>query len=159
MKILFLCRLYSPHVGGVEKHVQKISEALKKKHDIKIITEKHDPALKDFEIVEGLEVYRLPPGDKWQTWHWMSSHRDLLDWSDIIHVHDVYYWILPYRILHPIKKTFITFHGYEGNNPPGLKQLFWHKVGEWLSRGNICIGDFHKKWYHVTPDVVSYGAV
>lgn len=159
MKILFLCRLYYPHVGGVEKHVEKISNILSRKHQIKIITEKYDASLKDYEKINGIEIYRLPPGNKWAIWKWMKVNKHLLKWADIIHVHDVYFWILPFRLRNWRAKTYITFHGYEGNDAPNIKQIFWHKVNKWLTRGNICIGDFHKKWYHVTPDIVSYGAV
>ena len=52
----------------------------------------------------------------------------------------------------------MTFHGYEGFEAPNWKQIFWHKLAAWLTKGNICIGDFHKKWYGVKPDFVSYGA-
>ncbi|KKU73911.1 MAG: hypothetical protein UX99_C0026G0001, partial [Candidatus Amesbacteria bacterium GW2011_GWB1_47_26] len=49
MKVLMMTRLYWPHVGGVEKHVEKITEILKKKHQITIVCEKHDPKLPDYE--------------------------------------------------------------------------------------------------------------
>lgn len=159
MKIVFLCRLYYPHVGGVEKHVEKISNILSRKHQIKIITQKYEMNQKDYEKRDGIEIYRLPMGNKWVIWKWMKINKHLLKWADIIHVHDVYFWIFPYRLRNWKSKTYITFHGYEGNNAPNIKQVFWHKVNAWLTRGNICIGDFHKKWYHVNPNIVSYGAV
>ena len=34
-----------------------------------------------------------------------------------------------------------------------------HKIAEKLSKGNICVGDFLKKWYGTRPDYVTYGAV
>ncbi len=34
-----------------------------------------------------------------------------------------------------------------------------HKLSEILSWGNICIGDFIKKWYGTKADFVSYGGV
>ena len=34
-----------------------------------------------------------------------------------------------------------------------------HKIAERLSMGNICIGDFIKKWYGTKPTYVSYGGV
>jgi glycosyltransferase involved in cell wall biosynthesis len=158
MKILFLSRLYLPHVGGVEKHVQQISRILSARHEIKIITEKHDPGLKDIEKIEGIEVHRMPQGGKKEIWKWMKKHKHLLDWADVIHVHDVYFWILPYRLRNWSKKTFITFHGYEGSEAPKIKQIIWHKIGEWLTRGNLCIGGFHQEWYKVKPTFTSYGA-
>ncbi|TSC84069.1 MAG: glycosyltransferase, group 1 family protein, partial [Microgenomates group bacterium Gr01-1014_16] len=95
---------------------------------------------------------------KWVIWQWFFHHLNLLFSTDIIHIHDVFFWILAFRafLIHP--KIFITFHGYEGSGPPGQKQIFWHKLAGFLTRGNICIGDFHKKWYKVNPTFVSYGA-
>lgn len=158
MKIVFLSRLYLPHIGGVEKHVQMVSRVLSRKHKIKIITEKYSADLKDYEVIEGIEVYRMPPGDKWQVWKWMRKNRYLLDWADVIHAHDVYFWIIPYRLRYWKKKTYVTFHGWEGRYPIPLKNKVVRKVSDWLARGNICVGDFISKWYGTEPDSVTYGA-
>jgi glycosyltransferase involved in cell wall biosynthesis len=34
-----------------------------------------------------------------------------------------------------------------------------HKLSEKLSNGNICVGDFLKKWYGTKPTFVTYGAI
>jgi glycosyltransferase involved in cell wall biosynthesis len=164
LKVLFLARLYKPHVGGVEKHLEKINGILSKKHDITIITEQHDQSLPEKEIYSEGVVYRIPLGSsekykKFVIWKWFLSNLWLIREADVIHVHDVFFWILPFRLFFPNKKFFITFHGYEGSGVPGVRQVIWHKIGEWGSLGNICIGDFHRKWYKTNPDIVSYGAV
>jgi len=157
MNILFLVRLYEPHVGGVEKHVRELSKVLGSRgQKIRIITTKHDKKLKDFEVMDGVEVYRMPSDDKWQVWKWMIQNIQLIKWADIVHIHDVFYWYLPFFWM---KKSFITFHGYEGAEAPKLKAILWHRLAAALTKGNICIGDFHQKWYGVKPDFVSYGAV
>ena len=52
MTIVFLARLFYPHIGGVEKHVLEISRILiEKGHKVSIVTEKHDIKLKNFEII------------------------------------------------------------------------------------------------------------
>ena len=153
-----MCRLYWPHVGGVEKHVEKICDILSKKHQITIVCEKHDPKLSDYEKKRGVEIYRIGETDKFGIWKWWFQHLNLLRDADIIHIHDVFFWFLPFRLPFWSKKTFMTFHGYEGFEAPNWKQIFWHKLAAWLTKGNICIGDFHKKWYGVKPDFVSYGA-
>mgnify|MGYP001583110598 CR=1 FL=1 len=157
MKVLFLCRYYLPHIGGVEKHVAKISQILARKHQITIITEQHDPILPPYELINNIPVYRIP-ANKWLIWKWFLGHLNLLFSSNIIHIHDVFFWILPFRPFLLRQKIYMTFHGYEGSDPPRLKQIFWHKLAEKLSRGNICIGDFHRKWYKVNATYVSYGA-
>lgn len=163
MKILFLSRLYKPHVGGVEKHLEKISKKLSDIHQIDIVTELYDENLPLKQTYPEAQIYRIPIGTseklkKFLIWKWFLNHFSLLKKSDVIHIHDVWFWILPFFIFFPRKKFFITFHGYEGSKPPGLKQIIWHKVAEWGSAANICIGDFHRRWYRTVPTIVSYGA-
>lgn len=159
MKILFLARLYWPHVGGVEKHVEELCKILTKTHDITLVCEKHDSKLSDYEKNRGVEIYRIGETGKWNIWKWWLKHLYLINNADIIHIHDVFFWFLPFRLPYFFKKVFITFHGYEGSDLPTNRQVFWHRLASWLTRGNICIGDFHRKWYKVRPDYVSHGAV
>ncbi len=156
MNILFLTRLYYPHIGGVEKHVRGLSKILVSRgHKIKLITTKHDKKLKDFEVLDDVEVYRMPVMDKWGTWKWMAGHHHLIKWADIVHAHDVYYWYVPFFWM---KKSFVTFHGWEGIYPIPWKNIFVRKISEKLASGNICVGDFISKWYKTSPDFVTYGA-
>jgi hypothetical protein len=55
----------------------------------------------------------------------MWNNRDLIKEADIIHCHDVFFWYLPFRFLFPQKKVYIPFHGYEGNNPPNKRKIFF----------------------------------
>ena len=164
MNILFLTRLYHPHIGGVEKHLEKISQLLKKKHQITIITEQHDRKLKQSESTDGITIYRIPvlstteKQKKLVIWKWLWKNRHLIIKADIIHIHDVIFWFFPFRILFPFKKVFITFHGYEANQPVTLSAIIQRKLGEVMSAGNICVGDFLKKWYKANPTAVTYGA-
>ena len=164
MNILFFSRLYYPHIGGVEKHVAKIGKILiQRGHKVTVVTEKHSHSLKNKEIIEGVEVIRIPAfkegkNKKFKIWRWLWGNTQLIENADIVHCHDVFFWYLPFRFLYPFKKVFTTFHGYE-DFPLKPKDVFMHKVSEKLSMGNICIGDFIPKWYGTKPDFVSYGAV
>lgn len=164
MNILFFTRLYSPHIGGVEKHVEKISQILKKNHRLTIITEQYDKKLKQEETVNGIKVYRIPVSavsekqKKWLIWKELWKHKGLIKNTDLVHIHDVFFWYLPFRFLFPRKKVFTTFHGYEGNDEPPWQAIIQHKIAEILSSGSIAIGDFMKQWYHARPNTVSYGA-
>jgi glycosyltransferase involved in cell wall biosynthesis len=147
----------------VEKHLEKISQILSKKNQITIITEQYETNLPEKEQFPEALTYRIPlsgteRSKKFIIWKWFFHNLNLLMKADVIHIHDVYFWILPFRVFLPKKKFFITFHGYEGSKNPGIRQVLWHKLGEWGSSGNICIGDFHRKWYKTNPDIVSYGA-
>ena len=158
MKVLFLCRYYSPHIGGVEKHVAQISRILSQNHQIKIITERYDEKLPEYERMAGIEIYRIPGPGKLAVWKWVLRNQKLFNDADIIHAHDVYFWLFPYKILHPFKKTFVTFHGWETQYPIPLKNKVIRKISELMADGNICVGDFIPKWYGPRPDLVTYGA-
>lgn len=154
-----MARLYLPHVGGVEKHIEKLSEKLQKKYDITLICFKHDKKLPNIETINNVTVYRIPSVNKWFVWYWLSKHFYLLVKADLIHIHDVFYWYLPFKFLLSDKKVFTTFHGYEGSGPPNFRQKFWHKVAAKFSDGYICVGGFHEKWYGIKCKHLSYGAV
>lgn len=141
MNILFLSRYKWPRVGGVERHIEMLSRELKKRgHVIKILTEE--------------EVGK----EKWGIWQNIWKYKEMFDWADVVHIHDVYFWVFFLRPFYWHKKFFMTFHGYEGSDAPKLKQILWHRIAALFTNGNICIGDFHVKWYGVKPDFVSYGA-
>lgn len=162
MKILFFSRRFYPSIGGVEKHSFEIAKRLVKLgHCVSVITEG-----KEFNTNEynGIVVYSIPVKfceklKKFEIWLWLFKNRKIIECSDIVHCHDVFFWYIPFRFLYPDKKIFVTFHGWEGVFPPSFSAKIIRKISEKLSRGNICIGDYLSKWYGTKPDVVSYGAV
>jgi glycosyltransferase involved in cell wall biosynthesis len=163
MKILFLAKRYWPHIGGVENHLLHLNHLLSANHQITVITEQHDSHLPEHEVTGKVEIFRIPiassTSEKEQIKKWMSGHLQLLFSADIIHVHDVFFWLLPFRLGLANKKIFMTFHGYEAPGPPMPKQIIQHQLADFLCDGNICVGGFHKKWYGVEPDEVTFGAV
>jgi glycosyltransferase involved in cell wall biosynthesis len=171
MTIVFLTRLFYPHIGGVEKHVREVGKRLiGEGHKLIVITESSEevyptgekPVL--HETVDGMEVYRIPVGEnqkqkKWKIWWWMWQHRILFQNADIVHCHDVFFWYLPFRLLFPGQSSvYTTFHGYE-SYPIRWQARVDRKISEKLSKGTICIGDFMKKWYGAKPTFISYGGV
>jgi glycosyltransferase involved in cell wall biosynthesis len=163
MNILFFSPRYSPDMGGVEKHVQHVAELLvQKKHKVTVITTCQNARLADHEWINGVEIWRAPISKKGiskvRIWLWLLLHIHLLFRAQVIHVHDVFYWLLPFRLPFFWKRVFMTFHGYEAPGPPNSRQVFWHQVAAALTKKNICIGGFHEKWYKVKPSLVSFGA-
>jgi len=160
MKILMLTRLYFPHIGGVEKHVEEVSkELIKLGHEITILTLQHDSKLPTIEQGNGIKIIRLPYSEnKFQIWKHFYAQRSLIKEVDIIHIHDVFFWFFPFRLRYPFKPVYITCHGYEGNNPPAIGSIIQRKISEILFNGSICVGAFMKKWYYAKPDFVIYGA-
>lgn len=161
MRILFLTRLYYPHIGGVERHVEEVSKGLVEKgHKVMIVHEK----IKNTKQKSKIETHAIPVGEnekfkKFQIWWWLFKNRTLINRSDIIHAHDVAFWYFPFRFLYPKKPFFVTFHGYEGSAIPTKKARLIRKLGEILALGNICVGDFMKKWYKTEPSYITYGGV
>lgn len=148
MKILFLTRRAYPDIGGVETHIQKITEELGKKgHNVKIISER------DLKI----------GGDDWfkkfRIWGKMFAFAPKIFSSDVIHCHDVLFWYLPFRFLFPWKKVFVTFHGYETKFPPRFGAIIMRRLSNFLANGSINVGDYIEKWYGTKADYVTYGGV
>nr|MBI5456053.1 glycosyltransferase family 4 protein [Candidatus Levybacteria bacterium] len=172
MTILFFARRFYPLIGGVEKHVLEVGKRLVKKgHKVIVVTEYEKNTNKQNQqsdplgaTIEGIEILRIQAGNedklkKFRIWFKLLKYIKFINSADIVHCHDIFFWYLPFRFLFPFKKVYTTFHGYEGNNMPNKKSVLMHKIAEKLSWGNICVGDFFKKWYGTKPTYVSYGAV
>ncbi|HEX7018034.1 MAG TPA: glycosyltransferase family 4 protein [Patescibacteria group bacterium] len=163
-KVVHLTPYYWPHIGGVETHLQQVNRELLKSHpnlSLSVITIQHDPTLPLTETHEGVTIYRLPakPHAKLSVWSQIWQHLQLLMSADIIHIHDIFWWLIPLLPFLPRRQLFMTFHGYEGNQLPKWNHVFWRQVAARLTAGSIAIGAFQKKWYGITPTLVSHGAV
>ncbi|MBI2443470.1 MAG: glycosyltransferase family 4 protein [Candidatus Levybacteria bacterium] len=165
MTVVFFCRFFYPHIGGVERHVYELSKRLQKKGwKVIVITEQHDSSLKLKETYDQISIYRIPvaetsKGKKYRIWKWLFVHRSLIKSAKVIHCHDVFYWFLPFRFMYPLKHVYTTFHGYEGDSLPTRKAIVIHKIAEILSREVICVGEYLKKWYGTKTKFITYGAV
>ncbi|MGI5826479.1 MAG: glycosyltransferase family 4 protein [Patescibacteria group bacterium] len=162
MRILFLTRRFYPLAGGVEKHSYEVAKRLVKLgHEVNVITEGENFSTNEYD---GIIVHQLLSKysgrlKKFEIWFRLLGKKKIIENSDIVHCHDVFFWYIPFRFLYPVKKVFVTFHGWEGVFPPRLSAKIVRKLSEKLSFGNICIGDYILKWYKTNPDIVSYGAV
>jgi glycosyltransferase involved in cell wall biosynthesis len=147
MKILFLSKHQYPHIGGVEKHIQKIKEILNTKSvNVKIISEEDikQPHIKYFGLL--------------YIWFWLFKNRKLIAESEIVHIHDVFIWYLPFRFLFPNKKVYITFHGWEGKWPIPLWNIINKRIANKLTPGSISVGKYVEKYYGIKVNNVIYGA-
>ncbi len=161
MNILFLTRLFYPHIGGVEKHTLKLAQQLTQHSlNITILTTQYESSLSLEDNYQNLKIIRIPKSDsisKFKTWKWIWQNQQLFQSQDIIHAHDVTYWYLP--LTFKLKKPFFTtFHGWEGTYPPTFKAKIWRKISENVSHKNICVGDYISKWYGTKSNLVTYGA-
>lgn len=165
MNILFLARLYAPHVGGVEKQVSELSERLiKKGHKITVITEKFKNNLEEKENVEGVKVIRISyPKIKYlgliYIWIALIKNIEAIRKADIVHTHGVFVWYIPFRFLFPFKPIYTTFHGWEGVYPIPIKNILLRQISAALSWKYLCIGQFIGKHYRIKVDNVYFTAV
>ncbi len=167
MKIVHVAKYYLPHLGGVEIHLKEISSLLVKLgHEVTIVTTKHDLKLADSTNYNGVKIVRIPDFQdeknpsllKIKTWTAIKKHRELFDQADIVHVHDVFWWIIPvFRLIR--KKTFITFHGWETTYPVSFNAKIQRYLYSKLSLGSIQVGSWIQDFYFDKPDFVTYGGI
>ena len=165
MKIVFLTPLFHPHVGGVEKHCLNLALNLNQLgHEVIVITYSHDPNLPTSDQYQGIEIIRITyPKIKllgltiiwWKMLKVISTFR----FANIIHIHDVFIWYLPIRLLLPFKKTYITHHGWEGSYPIPRRYIFFKKISNYLTKANISIGRYIEIYYGIHSNLILYGAV
>ncbi len=163
-KILFLTRLFYPHVGGVERHIEFLNkELVKSGHEITVLSGAHKKYLKKEETYKGVQIIRLRyPVLKFVgllvIWFEMLKNIKHFIRADIIHIHDVFIWYLPLRILYPRKHIYMTFHGYPDYPIPKVA-IYFQKIAQRFTSGNISVGDFIPKWFGTKADIITYGAV
>lgn len=143
MRILQVAPFFSPHIGGVEKHVLEVSRSLAERgHSVSVFTVSHEKGLSERETIGRVGIIRAPFGGKGYFSRLFSAWRFVIrNWKefrgfDIIHLHDFpsFAWLL----FLPGKKT-ITFHGYE-RDPVTLKHRILRKFAEKFTRSNFCVG-------------------
>jgi len=147
MKILFISHYKWPHVGGVEKHIERVAGELQQKgHKVKIVSEGNIkyPHIKFLGLI--------------YIWFWLWKNRHLIKQSDIVHCHDVFIWYLPFRFLYPKKPVYTTIHGLEWDDPLSFKSIWQKRLAVKLSTGAIGVGKFLEKYLKVKFDKMIYGA-
>lgn len=163
MKILFITHFYSPHIGGVEKHTSEVARSLiKKGHSVTILTEKYNKNLKDEEIIDRVKVVRFSYphikliGLKFIWWQ-IFVRLKLISDADIVHIHDVFIWYLPFKFIFPTKKVYTTFHGWEGIWLIPLANIVLKRMAAKLSNGSIAVGKYIQKYYGISANKIIYG--
>ncbi len=163
MKVLHISKYYSPHIGGVEKHLFFLANELKKKKiEQKVLTEKFSDNLKNLEIINGIQVFRISYSHQKflgliYIWKEIVKNIHLIKETDIIHIQDVFIWYLPFRFIFPFKKVYITFQGWEGKYPIPINNILQKRLAEILCLKNICMGKYIQKYYGIKANEISYG--
>ncbi len=143
MRILHVTPFFSPHIGGVERHVLEVSRCLAEKgHSVSVFTVAHEKGLSERETIGRVRIIRAPFWGMgyfsrlFSAWWFVIRNWKEFREFDITHLHDfpAFAWLL----FLPEKKT-ITFHGYE-RDPVTLKHKVLRKIAEKFTRSNFCVG-------------------
>lgn len=152
MKALIITESYLPKLGGVERHIAGIKPYLEK-------------AGFEFDIFNKSAIFKNRSLKKFlgllQIWLELTKQIKLIKKAEIIFIHDVFIYYLPFRIIFPKKKVITIFHGWEKVYPIPLKNIFYKQLAQKLSSKTISIGAYINKYYRLTDknNYLSYGAV
>jgi glycosyltransferase involved in cell wall biosynthesis len=162
VNIVHLTRRFDPSLGGVETHVRALSHCLVKDgHLVTVLTQAtkaHQPL---YEVKNGITIIRIPitTGEhKLRVWSAVAQHRKLFDQADIIQVHDVFWWIMPFYF-RVRKKVCTTFHGWETHYPIRFTAKAQRLLFSALSQKTIHIGSWIQQFYWDTPSHILIGGV
>jgi glycosyltransferase involved in cell wall biosynthesis len=148
MKVLFISKHKHPHIGGVEVHIRELTKELEKKnHEINTISEEDikQPKIKMIGLL--------------YIWFWFFKNIRLIKEADIVHIHDVFIWYIPFRFIFPSKKVYITFHGWEGKFPIPTYNVINKRIANKLTSGSIAVGKYIEKYYGIKADYIIHGGV
>lgn len=156
---------YLPRVGGVETHVRSVSQHLQKTGwQVQILTEQF-PGLVPVETKKGISIHRFAYprlrffGLLSIWWILLTRYTRLIFQAEVIHVHDVFIWYLPLRMIFFWKPVVTTFHGWEGVYPVPQKNILIRQISALLSSKTVAVGKYLEKYYRFTADEIVYGAV
>lgn len=162
-KVLFLSPSFLPHLGGVETHVSEISKLLAKKGwQITILTVQNSSDQLEKEKISYATIIRIPlesQKNKITLWKWIHKYFSTSYSGEIIHVHDIGWWILPEVLFNKNLSFYITFHGWEGVYPVRWQAKFHRLIISKLAKAKIHVGGFIQKFYWDKPDLITYGGV
>ena len=148
MRILQVTPGYAPELGGVERHVQDVSEALARLgHDVVVVTMTADARLPRHEVVAGVEIrrlraigprdYRLPLG----LVRYLRQQR-----FDIVHAHN--YHALPMLLAAMVcgARCIVSpyYHGHGHSRTADLLHGLYRPVGRAALRraaGIVCLSE------------------
>lgn len=145
LRVLNLCGRFLPDIGGVEIHVDKISEILAKRGYL-VTVQCTTPEATGLKYP--YEVLRV------------ENNRDRFiprEKYDIIHAHD--YYVYDARLYDYAPKVYVTYHGWEGRYPPDFNVIRDRKQINNEVSGSICVGKYIEKWYQTPCNFIVWGGI
>jgi glycosyltransferase involved in cell wall biosynthesis len=135
-KILIFSAFYDPFEGGAERYVKEISQRLKDKYQFSILTSRLSRKLPKKEVKEGVEIFRLGFGFKFDKY----LYPILAPFKS---------FSIPHQLLHAVLESYagIALIIYKIFNKKTKTLLT-------LQSGKVSIPNFLFKKVHQTPDKV-----
>ena len=89
-KILFICSIYKPNVGGVETVIDELSKTyISRGIEVVVLTKRFPEDLQEYEEIEGIPIIRIERpklfSDYAKAWETLKKYKDELK-ADVIHV-------------------------------------------------------------------------
>ena len=134
MKIFIALTYYTPHISGLTVYAQRLAKALViKGHQVKILTMQYDPNLPKNEVIDGVEIIRVPiiarisKGCIAPTIGFHATKLCL--WADAVHLHMPQFDAagIAFRSKMLNKPTILTYH-CDLKMPSGLFNQFAGKI-------------------------------
>lgn len=147
MKVVQVTHRYPPRTGGIERHVEAISEGLVDRgHDVTVITADRASGLARVEQRNGVDIRRyraVAPGDAFYLAPGVVAGVRKAD-GDIVHAHNFHALPLLFAALAVRDERFVVTPHYHGRGSTPLRDWLlsaYRRPGKWcLSRADAVIG-------------------
>jgi len=125
VRIAQVCHRYSPHVGGVERHVQEIAERFARNHEVEVISADLAGSLPRSEVIKGVRVTRFrsfSPGDAYFAAPQVCSYLKKGGF-DVIHAHNYHAFPALFASLAKRRERFVFNPHYHGAGSTPVRNL------------------------------------
>ena len=154
MKILQICAKYYPDIGGLESHVQNISERLGLKNDVSVFTTDPKGNLPKEQIINGVTVRRFKSWAPSGAYYFSGKLKKILDEKsdeyDIVHAHGYHAFPALYAAQTKGSNKLVVTPHYHGVGHTFLRNIL-HKPYRFFGRNIfkkadriICVSNYEK---------------
>lgn len=152
MKALLITQSAPPHTGGVQKHIAHILPYFEKQGITTTVWSMRD---------ELPRKSTLPIIGLMQIWLQLAKSWRVIQAADLIFIHDVFIYYLPFMLFFPKKKVITTLHGYEKIYPIPTKNKFYKQLAQLCSHATLSVGSYINSYYHLRKknNYLTYGGV
>ena len=156
MSIAQVCPRYHPYIGGIETHVQEISQRLSKKGlDIEVLTTDPSKKLSQEEEINGIKIRRFQSWTPNEAYYFSSSLKDFLQQNSkkykIVHAHSYHAFPALYAMQSKTSNSLVFTPHYLGDGQTLFRNIlhFPYKLmgSKIFERADsvICVSEYEKE--------------